>query len=137
MKLRQAMKNGSMLCSRVATVFRPRPEQRADTTFQGYGQSLSNLTSGRFPTVLIQPASIPLPNRTAEANLARAQIIGTRVGVSDSNSGRSSKAKSVTLWKRCRRRRHAWKRRCGRAELEQYQSECVVSRSLPTAERYS
>jgi HAE1 family hydrophobic/amphiphilic exporter-1 len=46
----------------------------------GYGQSLSNIVSGRFPTVLLQlQVGIPLTNRTAEANFARTGIIGTRI----------------------------------------------------------
>lgn len=46
----------------------------------GYGRSLSNIFARRFPTTLVQlQVSIPVTNRTAEANLARVDIIDTRI----------------------------------------------------------
>lgn len=46
----------------------------------GYGQSVSNLFSGRFPTTQVQlRIELPLKNRTAEANLRSAIAEGRRI----------------------------------------------------------
>ena len=46
----------------------------------GYGTSLSNLFARRFPTALVQvQMDLPLRNRTARANLARAEIAATQI----------------------------------------------------------
>jgi outer membrane protein TolC len=46
----------------------------------GYGRSLSNLFGRRFPTAIVQlQMDIPLRNRTARANLARAEITATQI----------------------------------------------------------
>jgi HAE1 family hydrophobic/amphiphilic exporter-1 len=45
-----------------------------------YGGSISNLFRARFPTAFVQlQVDLPLRNRTAEANVARAQIAGTSI----------------------------------------------------------
>jgi outer membrane protein len=45
-----------------------------------YGTSLNNLFSRRFPTAIVQlQMDIPLRNRTARANLARAEIAATQI----------------------------------------------------------
>ena len=46
----------------------------------GYGDSLSNIFSRRFPTVLLElQVGIPIGNRTAGANLARTQVLAARI----------------------------------------------------------
>jgi HAE1 family hydrophobic/amphiphilic exporter-1 len=46
----------------------------------GLGTSLGNLFAQRFPTVLVQmQLDLPLGNRTAEGNLARARIEGEQI----------------------------------------------------------
>ncbi|HWZ29997.1 MAG TPA: TolC family protein [Bryobacteraceae bacterium] len=46
----------------------------------GYGQSLSNLWAGNFPTTQVQlRVAIPIRNRTAEANLGRSLAEGRRI----------------------------------------------------------
>jgi HAE1 family hydrophobic/amphiphilic exporter-1 len=46
----------------------------------GYGTSLSNLLARRFPTAVVQlQMDLPLRNRTARANLARAEIVATQI----------------------------------------------------------
>ncbi len=46
----------------------------------GYGTSLSNLLSRRFPTAVVQlQMDLPLRNQTARANLKRAEITGTQI----------------------------------------------------------
>jgi hydrophobic/amphiphilic exporter-1 (mainly G- bacteria), HAE1 family len=49
--------------------------------FQGaYGQSLSNLFARRFPTALVQlQVELPFGNRTAQANVARAEIAAEQI----------------------------------------------------------
>jgi outer membrane protein TolC len=46
----------------------------------GYGTSLGNLFARRFPTAVVQvQMDFPLRNRTARANLARAEIVATQL----------------------------------------------------------
>ncbi len=46
----------------------------------GYGRSLSNLFARRFPTAVVQlQMDLPLRNRTARANLARAEIVAAQI----------------------------------------------------------
>jgi HAE1 family hydrophobic/amphiphilic exporter-1 len=46
----------------------------------GYGQSLSNLWAGNFPTTQVQlRISLPIRNRTAEANVGRSLAEGRRI----------------------------------------------------------
>jgi outer membrane protein TolC len=46
----------------------------------GYGRSLSNLLARRFPTAVVQlQLDLPLRNRTARANLARAEIVAAQI----------------------------------------------------------
>jgi outer membrane protein TolC len=46
----------------------------------GYGQSLSNLWAGNFPTTTVQlRVSLPIRNRTAEANVSRSVATGRRL----------------------------------------------------------
>jgi outer membrane protein TolC len=46
----------------------------------GYGTSLSNLLARRFPSAVVQvQMDFPLRNRTARANLARAEIVATQI----------------------------------------------------------
>jgi HAE1 family hydrophobic/amphiphilic exporter-1 len=46
----------------------------------GYGRSLSNLLARRFPTAVVQvQMDLPLRNRTARANLARAEIVASQI----------------------------------------------------------
>jgi len=48
----------------------------------GYGQSLNNIFDRRFPTAVVQlQVGIPLRNQTAEANVARTEIITRRIDV--------------------------------------------------------
>jgi outer membrane protein TolC len=48
----------------------------------GYSQSLTNIFSRRFPTAVVQlQVGIPLRNQTAEANVARTEIITRRIDV--------------------------------------------------------
>jgi HAE1 family hydrophobic/amphiphilic exporter-1 len=45
-----------------------------------YGGSLSNLFNARFPTAAVQlQMDLPLRNRTAEANVARAELVGNAI----------------------------------------------------------
>lgn len=48
----------------------------------GYGQSLENLFAGRFSTVRVGvTVSVPLRNRTAEADFARSRVEGERIDI--------------------------------------------------------
>jgi outer membrane protein TolC len=63
----------------------PAQPQSGDTAVPGffvgdYGRSLGNLFARRFPTATVQlQMDIPLRNRTARANLARAEITATQI----------------------------------------------------------
>ena len=63
----------------------PTPPPSTDTAVPGmfvggYGTSLSNLLARRFPTAIVQlQMDLPLRNRTARANLARAEITATQI----------------------------------------------------------
>lgn len=57
------------------------PQQFSQDLLGGYGQSLQNLLANRYGTVRVGVnISLPLRNRTAEANLGRALVEGERIG---------------------------------------------------------
>jgi outer membrane protein TolC len=57
------------------------PQTFSQDLLGGYGQSLQNLLANRYGTVRIGvQISLPLRNRTAEANLGRALVEGERIG---------------------------------------------------------
>lgn len=57
------------------------PQQFSQDLLGGYGQSLQNLLANRYGTARIGvQISLPLRNRTAEANLGRARVEGERIG---------------------------------------------------------
>jgi outer membrane protein TolC len=57
------------------------PQQFSQDLLGGYGQSLQNLLANRYGTARIGvQISLPLRNRTAEANLGRALVEGERIG---------------------------------------------------------
>jgi outer membrane protein len=57
------------------------PQQFSQDLLGGYGQSLQNLLANRYGTARIGvQISLPLRNRTAEANLGRALVEGERLG---------------------------------------------------------
>ena len=57
------------------------PQQFSQDLLGGYGQSLQNLLANRYGTVRVGvQISLPLRNRTAEANLGRALVEGERIG---------------------------------------------------------
>lgn len=57
------------------------PQQFSQDLLGGYGQSLQNLLANRYSTARIGvQISLPLRNRTAEANLGRALVEGERIG---------------------------------------------------------
>ena len=57
------------------------PQQFSQDLLGGYGQSLQNLLANRYGTARIGvQISLPLRNRTAEANLGRSLVEGERIG---------------------------------------------------------
>ena len=57
------------------------PQQFSQDLLGGYGQSIQNLLANRYGTVRVGvQISLPLRNRTAEANLGRALVEGERIG---------------------------------------------------------
>jgi HAE1 family hydrophobic/amphiphilic exporter-1 len=57
------------------------PQQFSQDLLGGYGQSLQNLLANRYGTVRVGvQVSLPLRNRTAEANLGRSLVEGERIG---------------------------------------------------------
>ena len=57
------------------------PQQFSQDLLGGYGQSLQNLLANRYGTARIGvQISLPLRNRTAEANLGRTLVEGERIG---------------------------------------------------------
>jgi outer membrane protein len=57
------------------------PQQFSQDLLGGYGQSLQNLLANRYGTVRVGvQISLPLRNRTAEANLGRSLVEGERIG---------------------------------------------------------
>jgi HAE1 family hydrophobic/amphiphilic exporter-1 len=57
------------------------PQQFSQDLLGGYGQSLQNLLANRYGTARVGvQISLPLRNRTAEANLGRAFVEGERIG---------------------------------------------------------
>jgi HAE1 family hydrophobic/amphiphilic exporter-1 len=57
------------------------PQQFSQDLLGGYGQSLQNLLANRYGTARVGvQISLPLRNRTAEANLGRALVEGERIG---------------------------------------------------------
>jgi outer membrane protein len=57
------------------------PQQFSPDLLGGYGQSLQNLLANRYGTARIGvQISLPLRNRTAEANLGRSLVEGERIG---------------------------------------------------------
>jgi HAE1 family hydrophobic/amphiphilic exporter-1 len=57
------------------------PQQFSQDLLGGYGQSLQNLLANRYGTFRVGvQISLPLRNRTAEANLGRALVEGERIG---------------------------------------------------------
>ena len=57
------------------------PQQFSQDLLGGYGQSLQNLLANRYGTVRVGvQISLPLRNRTAEANLGRVLVEGERIG---------------------------------------------------------
>ena len=57
------------------------PQQFSPDLLGGYGQSLQNLLANRYGTAKIGvQVSLPLRNRTAEANLGRSLVEGERIG---------------------------------------------------------
>ena len=57
------------------------PQQSSQDLRGGYGQSLQNLLANRYGTVRVGvQISLPLRNRTAEANLGRSLVEGERIG---------------------------------------------------------
>jgi HAE1 family hydrophobic/amphiphilic exporter-1 len=57
------------------------PQQFSQDLLGGYGQSLQNLLANRYGTAKIGvQISLPLRNRTAEANLGRSLVEGERIG---------------------------------------------------------
>jgi len=57
------------------------PQTFSQDLLGGYGQSLQNLLANRYGTVRVGvQISLPLRNRTAEANLGRSRVEGERIG---------------------------------------------------------
>ena len=57
------------------------PQQFSQDLLGGYGQSIQNLLANRYGTVRVGvQISLPLRNRTAEANLGRSLVEGERIG---------------------------------------------------------
>jgi HAE1 family hydrophobic/amphiphilic exporter-1 len=57
------------------------PQQFSPDLLGGYGQSIQNLLANRYGTVKVGvQVSLPLRNRTAEANLGRSLVEGERIG---------------------------------------------------------
>jgi len=57
------------------------PQQFSQDLLGGYGQSLQNLLANRYGTARVGvQITLPLRNRTAEANLGRALVEGERIG---------------------------------------------------------
>jgi len=57
------------------------PQQFSQDLLGGYGQSIQNLLANRYGTVRVGvQISLPLRNRTAEANLGRTLVEGERIG---------------------------------------------------------
>jgi outer membrane protein len=57
------------------------PQQFSQDLLGGYGQSIQNLLANRYGTARVGvQISLPLRNRTAEANLGRALVEGERIG---------------------------------------------------------